>query len=261
MRIYPSCLYNRIREARSYFSNFSIEKVDWRSVNLGYPYNLIDLAVRMRPIVHVINSAKKINREVKLLKFEPPWGCDQHKNHINAQKVPMKRLLGAIIHETYLHIGQDSCAQQRLDIMSDKGRWIVCFKDFLGVMETYLLNMDETAETVCDMIDKRQELLSKKPEILGKIPPSIGNYDLDWLLLEYLPQRPKMKQAIVSIIFNLNDIPKNEPNDFPLSINHTYHKSFNLSISSSKIPKFKRITKCVKWGEFSRLIRSLLPSP
>ena len=59
-------------------------------------------------------------------------------------------LLGAIIHESYLHIGptQDSGDRKRLDVKSDRGRWIVYFEDFIGTMSTYLLCIDEIAETV-----------------------------------------------------------------------------------------------------------------
>ena len=179
MRIYPSCLFNRITEARRHFP--SVERTDWKSV--VYPYSLIDLAVRMRPIVDVVNSAKGIDPKVELLCFEPSWWFDGNKKYIGAQSVSIVVLLGAIIHETYVHIGatQDAVSRRRLDVKSDRGRWIVYFDDFIDIMRTYLLSTDEVAETVCDLIDNHQQLLSKKPEVRWKAPPNIGNWDFDWL--------------------------------------------------------------------------------
>ena len=135
MRIYPSCLFNRITEARRHFP--SVERTDWKSV--VYPYSLIDLAVRMRPIVDVVNSAKGIDPKVELLCFEPSWWFDGNKKYIGAQSVSIVVLLGAIIHETYVHIGatQDAGSRRRLDVKSDRGRWIVYFDDFIDIMRTY----------------------------------------------------------------------------------------------------------------------------
>ena len=154
MRIYPSCLYNRISEARRVFP--SVEGVDWRL--LGYPYNLIDLAVRMRPVVEVINSAKGFDRKIKLLNFEPSWWFDGNRKYVGAQEVSIVVLLGAIIHESYVHVGatQNSPDRQQLDVQSDRGRWIVCFDEFIRTTKSYLLNTDEIAETVCDMVDSHQ---------------------------------------------------------------------------------------------------------
>ena len=258
MRIYPSCLYNRISEARKHMP--SVEKADWKSVT--YPYKLIDLAVRMRPIVDVINSAKGIDPKVELLCFEPSWWFDGNKKYINAQSVSIVVLLGAIIHESYLHIGptQDSGDRRRLDVRSDRGRWIVYFDDFIDSMKAFLLNTDEIAETVCDLIDNHQELISKKPEIRWKAPPNIGNLDLDWLLWVYLPQKQKMKQTIVSNIFNIESIPTDKLTELRFSANSVGHATFDLHISpkdwSSEVEGRKR----VEWRAFTKLVRSLLPS-
>ena len=257
-RIYPSCLYNRISEARTHLPG--VKKADWKSIM--YPYKLIDLAVRMRPIVDVINSAKGIDPKVELLVFEPSWWFDGNKKYIGAQSVSIKVLLGAIIHESYLHIGptQDSGDRQRLDVKSDRGRWIVHFDDFIDTMSTYLLSTDEIAESVCDMIDNHQRLLSNKPDIRWKAPPNIGNLDLDWLLWVYLSRNPKTKQAIVSSIFNIESIPADKVMELRFSANSVGHATFDLHFSPSDWSSEIEGRKRVEWGAFTRLVRSLLPS-
>ena len=120
MRIYPSCLYNRISEARRLFP--SVEGVDWKLVRS--PCNVIGLAVRMRPIVEVINAAKGFDQKIKLLNFESSWRFDGNKKYVGAHEVYIVVLLGAIIHESYAHVGptQDSPDRQQLDVQSDRGR-------------------------------------------------------------------------------------------------------------------------------------------
>lgn len=257
MRIYPSCLYNRISEARRFFP--SIERADWKLV--GYPYNLIDLAVRMRPIVEVINSAKGFDRKITLLNFEPSWWFDGNKKYVGAHEVSIVVLLGAIIHESYVRVGatQDSHDRIQLDVKSDRGRWIVCFDEFIRAARSYLLNTDEVAETVCDMIDNHQALLRTKPEIRFKAPPNIGNLDLDWLLWVYLSQNAKMKKAMVSAIFGIESIPTDKFEGLRFSPNIVGHATFDLYCSPkdwcSEVEGGKRLA----WGEFTGLVRSLLP--
>ena len=257
MRVYPSCLYNRISEARRLLP--SVEGVDWKLVR--YPYSLIDFAVRMRPVVEVINSAKGLDRKIKLLNFEPSWWFDGNRRHVGAHEVSIVVLLGAIIHESYLHVGptQDSPDRQQLDVQSDRGRWMVCFDEFVYATRSYLLNPDEVAECVCDMIDHHQKLLSTNPEIRWKAPPNIGNLDLDWLLWVYLSQNPNMKKSIVSSIFGIENIPKVKFGALRFSANSVGHASFDLHFYpkdwSSEIEGRKR----VEWGVFTGLVRSLLP--
>ena len=258
MRIYPSCLYNRIDEARRYFPN--VEIGDWSLVK--YPYNLIDLAVRMRPIVDVISSAKGIDAKIRLFRFEPSWWFDGNRKYVGAQQVSIVVLLSAIIHESYVHIGptQDTGDRQHLDVKSDRGRWIVYFDDFVSTMRTFLLNTDEIAETVCDMIDNHQELLSNKPEIRWKAPPNIGNLDLDWLLWVYLSESPKMKQAIISSIFDIDSIPTDKLTELRFSANSVGHATFDLHFSPKDWSSEIDGRKSVEWGVFTKLVRSLLPS-
>lgn len=257
MRIYPSCLYNRIREARRHFP--SVERADWKLVM--YPYNLIDLAVRMRPIVDVINSAKGIDPKVELLVFEPSWWFDGNRKYVGAREVSIVVLLGAIIHESYVHIGptQASGDRQRLDVKSDRGRWIVYFDDFIDTMRTYLLDTDKIAETVCDMIDNHQKLVSNKPEIRSQAPPHIANSDLDWLLWVYLSESPAIKRTIISSIFNLESIPTDKLMELRFSANGIGHETFDLHFSpkdwSAEIEGQKRM----EWRVFTRVVRSLLP--
>ena len=54
-------------------------------------------------------------------------------------------ILGAIIHERYVHIGTQQGGDKtlRLDVISDKGRWIVNYSEFLGGLKSYILSRDE----------------------------------------------------------------------------------------------------------------------
>lgn len=258
IRIYPSCLDNRISEARRLFS--CVEGVDWKLVR--YPYNLIDLAVRMRPIVEVINSAKGIDRKIRLLNFEPSWWFDGNKKYVGAQEVSVKVLLGAIIHESYILISptRDSPDQKQLDVKSDRGRWIVDFDEFMRATKRYLLNKDEVAETVCDMIDNHQRLLSTSPEVRSKVPPYIGSFDVHWLLWMYLSQDPKMKKALLSSLYGINSVPNDKFQELHFSANGIGHATFDLHFSPKDWSTEAEGRKRVEWGVFTRLVRSLLPS-
>ena len=258
IRLYPSCLCNRIDEARRRFPSIEID--DWSRVQ--YPYNLIDLAVRMRPIVETVNSAKGMDPKVELLSFEPSWWFDGNKKYVGAKEVPIFVLLSAIIHESYVHVGStvESKSGHRLDVMSDRGRWIVCFEEFVDTLRTYLFNGHEIAETVCDMVDNHQELLRSKPELRWKAPPKIGNCDLDWLLWMYLSENAKFKEHIFARVFGVENIPTDELLSVRFSANSVNHATFNLHVSpgdlSSKVGGKKR----VEWEVFTKLVRSLLQS-
>ena len=67
MPLYPSCLSNRIDEAQRYLK--SIRMVSSRFS--GYPYHIVDLSVRMRPIVEVIEDVRSKISDVALVTFEP----------------------------------------------------------------------------------------------------------------------------------------------------------------------------------------------
>ena len=257
-RIYPSCLCNRIAEARRHFP--TLEMGDSRSV--VYPYSLIDLAVRMRPVVAVINSAKKIDRKIELCHFEPSWWFDGNKKYVNANEVSITVLLGAMIHEFYLHVGptNDSGGRQRLDIASDRGRWIVYYDDYVATLRRYLLNTDEVAETVCDMIDNHQELVNKHPEIRWKAPPNIGNLDLDWLLWVYLSENANLKRAILSDVFDVKDVSIEKVTVVRFSANSVGHETFNLHLSPVDWNPETENRRTIRWVEFSKFVRSWLSS-
>ena len=68
-----------------------------------------------------------------------------------------------------------------------------------------------------------------------------------------------MKKTIVSSIFGINSIPKDNFRALRFSANSVGHATFDLHFSpkdwSSEIEGRKR----VEWGVFTRLVRSLLP--
>ena len=66
MQLYPSCPSNRIQEANrqlSFAQNIP-------PIVSQYPYHIIDLSVRMRPVVEEIDTARKRKPEIELLQFE-----------------------------------------------------------------------------------------------------------------------------------------------------------------------------------------------
>ena len=107
-------------------------------------------------------------------------------------------ILGAIIHERYVHIGTQQGGDKtlRLDVISDKGRWIVNYSEFLGGLKSYILSRDEIAIVVCDMIDNYRALAELDKQTYRMIPPEIGNFDLDWLLWDYAFQELELKKII-----------------------------------------------------------------
>ena len=205
MALYPSCLYNRTQEARSQLSITKQIGTEFA----GYPYHIIDLSVRMRPIVEEIDKARKSKLQISLLTFEPSRCCQKNNKYADRKRVNIMIVLGALIHERYVHIGAVQGDEQtiRLDVISDKGRWIVKFSEFLDGLNSYLLTRDEIAMVVCNMIDNYRNLVEKDESKYRTLPPNFGNYDLDWLLWEYASLELSLKRTLLNEIFKITDMP------------------------------------------------------
>lgn len=99
MTLYPSCLFNRTEEAKQHLAH--AKEV---GLNFGrYPYHIVNLSVRMRPIVEVVDNAREKKLDIRLLGFEPSRSFPKNDKYINANKIEIWMLLGAIIHERYIH--------------------------------------------------------------------------------------------------------------------------------------------------------------
>lgn len=263
MALYPSCLFNRVKEAEPYL-------ISARGVapNSGpYPYNIVDLSVRMRPIVDVVNKEQKKKSYIELLTFEPSKSYRGYDRYINQNKVEIITLLGAIIHERYIHVytSQEDEQTVRLDVASDRGRWIVRFSEFLDCLQPYILSQDEIAIVVCDMIDNYRKLVRKNELEYRTKPPIIGNLDLDWLLWEYARQELELKKAIMGQIFNIHEVPHKILTELSFGANNISYKDFTLyyvpyewrGISSEEANTLSW-GEVISWGVLSGVVRNFL---
>lgn len=256
MVLYPSCLFNRTQEAKRHL--VSAKEV---SLNFGrYPYHIVDLSVRMRPIVEVVNEARNRKSYIKLLKFERSEPFSGNDKYIKADKVEIWVLLGAIIHERYINISawEENEKTIRLDVVSDRGRWIVKFSDFMDSLQSYIMSPDEIAGIVCDMIDNYTKKVRENESEYRTKPPVIGNFDLDWLLWDYMVRKSDLKKAIMSKIFNISQVPEAALEELRFSANSIGHKDFELYIASDWRKEISGNVKRVSWTTFSNVIRSHL---
>ena len=257
MRIYPSCLYNRISEARRHLPSVMID--DWRFV--GYPYNVIDFAVRMRPIVKVINSVTGTDFQIPLTQFELSRSQDNNRKYLNKRDVSVIVILNVVIHEKYLLISpmENREGELFLTVESDRGRWTVDFFEFVNALQSYLLNANQVAEIVCDMIDIYRQQVDSDPEKYRQRPPEIGNFDLEWLLSVYVRSHLVMKQTLLHDIFGINSVPQDALTEIRFWANAIGYRTFDLHLSpadwSVEVEDKKRVT----WAIFSQVIRSCLP--
>ena len=257
MALYPSCLYNRTQEARRHLSITRQTDASY----VGYPYHIVDLAVRMRPIVEEIDRARNTNLEISLLKFEPSRFYSTNDKYSNRSKVAIIRILGALIHERYIHIGREEGDEQtvRLDVMSDRGRWIVIFSEFLDGLRSYILPQDEIAIVVCDMIDNYRDLVAKDELKYRTIPPIIGNHDLHWLLWEYATVELDLKRKFMNDIFRTTEVPDQVLAEVRFSANEVGYKNFSLYVGPEEaIGDNVNRKKSVSWAKLSETVRQYM---
>ena len=168
-------------------------------------------------------------------------------------------ILGSIIHERYIHVGNQQGDEQtiRLDVISDRGRWIVKFSEFMDVLQSYVLSRDEIAVVVCDMIDNYRKLVEKDDPKYRTIPPTIGNYDLDWLLGEYASRELELKRKFMSEVFNVSEVPDQILTKLRFFANQIGYKKFVLFVTphhgSGQNSDSKR---AVSWTRLSEIVRS-----
>ena len=257
MALYPSCLSNRIKEAKQHL--ISAREV---GPNFGrYPYHIVDLSVRMRPIVEVIDKEQNKKLDITLLKFEPSESFPKNDRYMDENKVEIIVLLGAIIHERYIDIGtwQEDEKTIRLDVISDRGRWIVKFPEFIDSLQSYILSQDEIAIVVCNMIDNYRDLVRNSELEYRTKPPIIGNFDLKWLLWDYMIQELELKKAIMSQIFNVSKVPEGVLKELRFSANSIGYKDFALYFTphSWRGENSEHVER-VSWGMLSNIVRAHL---
>ena len=259
MALYPSCLYNRTQEARRHLSSTKRTGASFS----GYPYHIIDLSVRMRPLVKEIDKARKTSLEMSLLKFERSRSYLANNKYANRNTVSFMAVLGAIIHERYIHVGKVEGDERtiRLDVMSDRGRWIVDFSEFLHGLNSYLMNRDEIAIIVCDMIDNYRDLVANNEPKYRTIPPEFGNFDLDWLLWEYATLELDLKRMFVTEIFKRTDMPDHILTRIRFSANQIAYKEFRLYAGPQEaLGENEDCKRVVSWATLSETVRRYINS-
>ncbi|MDE0386807.1 MAG: hypothetical protein OXI22_23200 [Defluviicoccus sp.] len=254
MALYPSCLYNRTQEARRHLTNTRRTGADFS----GYPYHIVDLSVRMRPIVQEIDKIRKTNLEINLVKFERSRSFSTNDRYLRRSKVGIWVVLGAVIHERYIHVGSTEGDEKtiRLDVMSDKGRWIVNFYEFLYGLESYLMTRDEIAIIVCDMVDAYRSLVANDEPKYRKVPPQFGNFDLDWLLWDYVTPELGLKRIFMNEIFERIDIPDHVLIKVRFNANEIAYNEFMLYVGPHEtLGKNGDWKKAVSWTTLSETVR------
>ena len=257
MPLYPSCLSNRIDEAQRYLK--SIRMVSSRFS--GYPYHIVDLSVRMRPIVEVIEDVRSKTSDVALVTFEPSRSYPRNNKYMERHTVELMVVLGAIIHERYIHMSAQQGHERTilLDVQSDRGRWIVNHDEFIDRLKSYLLSRNEIAIIVCDMIDTYGELVANNEVKYRTIPPTIGNYDLDWLLSEHAGQNEPLKRDIMAEIFNVSKVPESVVTELRFSANSIGYQMFDLHFSPHhwRGNNAEHVRK-ISWASLSDIVRKHL---
>lgn len=258
MSIYPSCLSNRIDEARKHLNSI---KKHHPSPPYRYPYYLIDFAVRMRPIVEAIDEARNADIEIKLFHFEKSRLYRKNDRYSEKNEVALGVMLGAIIHEKYIHIGQQEADEEttRLDVKSDRGRWIVDFSEFIDKLESYILPWDEIATVVCDIVDNQIASVKKAPEKYKTIAPEMGNRDLDWLLHNYAVHELSLKKSIMSEIFKMDDVLEENIKALRFSANSIGYQNFDLYFTPTDwVGNNSMPPKKISWTIFMDIFRRYL---
>lgn len=255
MALYPSCLYNRTQAARRHW-NITRQK----GANFsGYPYHIIDLSVRMRPIVEEIDKAQKTNLEMSLLGFESSRYYPANDKYARKDKVSLMVVLGAIIHERYILVGntEEDERTTRLDVISDRGRWIVDFWEFLDGLNSYLMTRDEIAIVVCDMIDNYRGLVADDEPKYRTMPPNFGNFDLDWLLGEYATLESGLKRIFMNDIFGRPDVPDHILTKVKFNANEISYKGFRLYAAGPHETLWEKenCRSLVSWTTLSETVR------
>ena len=254
MFLYPSCLSNRTDEARRYLQSVR----NMSSSVSRYPYHIVDLSVRMRPIVEVIEDVRRKTSDITLVTFEPSRSYPRNDKYVGRNRVELMVVLGAIIHERYIHIGEQEGDKGTtlLDVQSDRGRWIVKHDEFMGILQSYTLSRDEIAIIVCDMIDNYRESVARNEVKYRTMPPTIGNFDLEWLLLNYAGQNVALKRDIMIKIFNVSEIPENVLMKLRFSANSIGHQRFDLYFSPHNWRgENAEHMKTISWANLSKIVR------
>ena len=254
MALYPSCLYNRTQEGRQHLNVTRRTGTHFG----GYPYHIVDLAVRMRPIVEEIDKARKTKLEMSLLEFEPSRFYSANNKYAKKNKVSVMVVLGALIHERYIHVGKREGDEKtiRLDVISDRGRWIINFSEFLNCLDWYLLSRDEIAIIVCDMIDNYRVSVANDEPKYRTIPPDFGNYDLDWLLWEYATLEPGLKRIFMNEIFKRSDVPDPILTKVRFNANEIAYREFRLYAGPQEaLGENEDCRRLVCWATLSETVR------
>ena len=252
MAVYESCLDNRIQAARPY-----LDRVKKMGVYTREYRHIKNLAFQMRPLVAEIEKTGwRTESRIMLIERGP-------LPIIVAEPVDAQPILSAIIHENYIHIcdytklfGPDipmPDAPLRLEVVSDKERWVVDFLGFLKALDSYLLSRDDIAIVICAMIDswlyRFSESLKYKPEkrMLELRMPHKSSLQSNflWLCRQYVEKEPELKKKFMTKFFQGRDL-----HFSPIMIGTT---GFDIQLDNED-PNYRWIS----WKEFLEIVRDYI---
>lgn len=154
-------------------------------------YRFMSLVLPARDIATTIVAADP--RGDKLPARLRGWNLDTKDEFSNPQKIPLKKLLGMIIHVYYLRIGNGD-----LDISNDIGkRVILSYDTFLDSVERLVLNPVDTCLVICGLTEEKLKNKCTGEAVTDMIS---GLGDLKHFLAE-IRRWPDLKERIWSMYF------------------------------------------------------------
>ena len=178
---------------------------------LSEAYQVKMLAVLARDIVKIVEIADPAGKN-------QPQIC-RNVGLNNGQTEPIRKILGRIIHASYLAISNTNADEGKvLDIINDKGeRSILSFDRFTKILKSLILKEEDAIIVMCNFTNRRAE------NIIG----TWSLYDecnLNWLLKNFCQREP-----LVHIILE-----KYFPMSAPIDHLHTPdHNGIAFSISGT----------------------------
>ena len=128
------------------------------------------------------------------------WNLDATDDFRMTQKIPLKKLLGMIIHAYYILIGHG-----KLDVSNDQGkRIIVPYSVFLSSVQRLLLAPEDRCLVICSLTEEKAKNPIKMQLELAQYTPGLG--DLEHCL-KTITRWPPLQESIWETFFADNSKP------------------------------------------------------
>ena len=121
------------------------------------------------------------------------WNLDVTDEFRKTRKIPLKELLGMVIHTYYLRIGHGD-----LDISNDLGKWVtVPYNVFLDSLQRLVLTPEDICLVICGLAEEKVTNGNAIRELTGHIP---GLGDLEHCLVT-IKRWPFLQESIWKTFF------------------------------------------------------------